>query len=237
MDSWALPTLERKLDPIDTPAQVPEAAGAQSENQPQNQGASEGAQKRFDELTAEKYELKRQLEDARAREQMFLAEAAARAQMAAQAARPQEPEVDPEFKRQVELAVRDLRQEMSRSVQQLQAQNAMMQVQSAAVQRGLPDPVRLKAAEITQGYLRQGHVIDPEVAFKMAAGEVYMEQLAKSQANGQALRNFNQPNPLLTQQGVMPAGQPQVQRKNYDGLSLDERIRQMEADGIGDVPF
>jgi hypothetical protein len=188
-------------------------------------------------MTAKQHELARELEAARAREQMYLAEVAARAQMQVAASRPQEPDVDPEFRRQVELAMSPLKQEMSRAIAQLQAQNSILQVRAEATQRGLPDPVKSRAEEITRAYLQQGHVIDKEVAMRMAAGDLYLDQIAKSQASRQAVSQFNQPNPLLTGQGVLPVGQPQAQRPDYDSMSLEERIRRMEADGVGNVPF
>lgn len=203
----------------DTIAQVPEAAGSQTENQSQDQGAvPDGVQKRFDEMTAQKHaaqreaeDYRRQVEEMKAREQIYLTEIANRAERAAQ---PQTPDVDPEFKRQVEAAIAPLKQEMSRQLATLQAQTTIMQVRAEAVQRGLPDEVRTRAEKITEEYLKQGHLIDKEVAFRMAAGDAFLAQMAKQGTNQTARAAFNQPNPLLTSQGVLPAGQPQVQRRD-----------------------
>lgn len=204
----------------------------------------EGVQKRFDEMTAEKHALQRQIEEAKARENMYLAEIAARAQAPQPAQQPQ-VQIDPDVQSAMDAKFAAYEKRMSAVLNQLQGQQAVLQVRTGAAQQGLPDPIRVKAEEITLQYARQGYTIEPNVAFDLAAGQVYREQLEK-QRQGNALRqNFNQPNPLMTHQNGVPApiqGSP-AQRPNFeqhlDGTpeGLQRYMQALEQAGVHNTPF
>lgn len=215
-------------------------------DQSQQSGVPDGVQKRFDEMTAEKHAMARQLEEAKARENMYLAQIAAAVQQPRQepVAQPQ-VQIDPDVQAAMEQRFGAFERRIGSLLQQIQGQQTVLQVRTGAVQQGLPEPVAARAEQITLQYAQRGYPIDPQVAYDLAAGQIYREQLAKQAQGNAARQNFNQPNPVFTQQSGFqtPVSQAPAPRPNFeqylDGTKegLQKYQAALEAAGIGDATF
>lgn len=220
---------------MDSPAAQGEQSGAQAPNQSsegQPAGQNEGIQKRINELTAEKHEAMRELEAMRARENAYLAEIAARAQAPVPT---QQVEVDPEFKKQLDSYMAPFQRQLQDTLKQLQTAQALVAVRTGG--SNLPDPVRQEAERITADYARKGYAIESEMAYKLAAGEVYLKQLATQASQKTQMQTFNGVTSVISQQSPLPNTQTAPQRPDLNAMSPGQRIAWFEANGIGDKPL
>lgn len=215
----------------------PTAQGTQPVVSPADSPAdgADGVQKRINELTAQRYDEQRKREAAEAREQAYLTQIADFMARGQQAPAAPQVELDPEFKRAFDAAFSPFQKRMEMTLAQIQRAQAITQVRTQAPAH-LPDPVKVEAEKITNEYARQGYNIEAQMAYDIAAGRFFQQQLAEQQAAKLAGRQFNGNSvPMFTQQSMPNMAPAAPVRPDLDKMSLKERLAYW--DSAPDMPL
>lgn len=204
----------------------PTAQGTQPVATPDNAQAEVGAgvQKRIDELTAQRYDAERKAAAMEAREQAYLAQIAELARTQAPAVQAAPVEIDPGLKAQFDALYGAQQKRIEMTLAQLQRAQSLTQVRTQAPAY-LPDPVKLEAEKLTEEYARQGFNLDAKMAYDIASGRFYQQQLVEQASARAAGRAFNGTGvPMLTGQSIPNVTQAPP-KPDLDKMSLQERLK------------
>lgn len=229
--------------------QVAPAVSAEPQTQqPAPPAVDPGIQKRIDELTARAAAAERQALETQ--QQMLKQQMELVAQARAPQAAP-EPDLTQKYGQTVDPNVIAMMNEVTQRVQakanaeleartrQLRAQYGSAQIQAQASQlKGVPPEVGQRAAELFRQAQLAGSQASEDEALRYALGDWMLKQQATAApVYGYTGRSMMPSEAPLTAPNYIPPRQAKGPPANFESMSLEEQIAQMERDGVADRGF
>ncbi len=183
------------MDPLTQGQQQPAETANDTSQQATPEGQQAGLQKRFDELTAQKYAAERALAEQQGQFNQLMAAVTAQQLQAQQAQQPR-IEIDPEEVRRVEAVIGPQLKQMQQMMGQLQETLQMQQLHTSAPayvpQQIAQNPeVIARAQTLLRGWRANNVPATPQDAMMHASAEFLFKQQGNPQANRQAVQTFN----------------------------------------------
>lgn len=206
-----------------------------------------GIQKRIDELTAARHDAEKRALEAQNFAMKVAMEQTARQQPVA----PPAPDLTAQYGQTVDPNVIAMMKQVTADIQakadanletrtrQLRAQYGAAQIRVEAQQlKGIPPEVGQRAAELYQQAQLAGNNASEGEALRYAVGDWMLKQQALvAPVYGQTGRQLAPDGQPITQSNYVPARQVKSFPSNWDSLTDEQQLAQMEKDGLADRGF